>query len=30
MAWIKTIPFTEAQGKLREALDAQQALYPKE
>lgn len=30
MAWIKTIPFTEAVGKLREALDAQHALYPKE
>jgi len=30
MAWIKTIPFTEAQGALRRALDAQQRLYPKE
>jgi hypothetical protein len=30
MAWIKTVPFTQAEGKLREALDAQQALYPKE
>ena len=30
MAWIKTIPFTQADAKLREALDAQQALYPKE
>ena len=30
MAWIKTIPFTEATGALREALDAQQKLYPKE
>jgi hypothetical protein len=30
MAWIKTIPFTEATGKLREALDGQHALYPKE
>jgi hypothetical protein len=30
MAWIKTIPFTEADGALRRALDAQQKLYPKE
>jgi hypothetical protein len=30
MAWIKTIPFTEATGPLKAALDAQQALYPKE
>jgi hypothetical protein len=30
MAWIKTIPFTEADEELRRALDAQQALYPKE
>lgn len=30
MAWIKTIPFTEADAPLRAALDAQQRLYPKE
>jgi hypothetical protein len=30
MAWIKTIPFTRADGALRAALDAQQKLYPKE
>lgn len=30
MAWIKTIPFTEADGALREALEAQRGLYPKE
>ena len=30
MAWIKTIPFTEADEALRRALDAQHALYPKE
>jgi hypothetical protein len=30
MAWIKTIPFTEAEGPLKQALEAQQALYPKE
>jgi hypothetical protein len=30
MAWIKTIPFTEAEGALRKALDAQQTLYPRE
>ena len=30
MAWIRTIPFTEAGEELRRALDAQQALYPKE
>ena len=30
MAWIKTIPFTEAGPALRRALDAQQRLYPKE
>lgn len=30
MAWIKTIPFTEADEALRSALDAQQGLYPKE
>ena len=30
MAWIKTIPFPEADEDLRRALDAQHALYPKE
>ena len=30
MAWIKTIPFTEADEALRAALDAQRALYPQE
>ena len=30
MAWIKTIPFTEADAVLRAALDAQQRLYPSE
>jgi hypothetical protein len=30
MAWIKTIPFTEADATLRAALAAQQALYPRE
>lgn len=30
MAWIKTVPFTEAEGALKAALDAQDALYPPE
>jgi hypothetical protein len=30
MAWIKTIPFTQAEPALRAALDAQAKLYPKE
>ena len=30
MAWIRTIPFTEADEPLRKALEAQHALYPKE
>jgi len=30
MAWIKTIPFTQADAALRAALDAQAKLYPKE
>jgi hypothetical protein len=30
MAWIKTIPFTEADDALRDALEAQHRLYPKE
>ncbi len=28
MTWIKTIPFEEADEKLRSALDAQRGLYP--
>jgi len=30
VTWIKTIPPSEAQGKLREALERQRALYPAE
>jgi hypothetical protein len=30
MAWIKTIPFTEADETLRRAIEGQNALYPKE
>jgi hypothetical protein len=30
MAWIKTIPFEEADAALRQALEAQHSLYPKE
>jgi hypothetical protein len=30
MAWIKTIPFEEADETLRQVLEAQHALYPKE
>jgi hypothetical protein len=30
MAWIKTIPFTEADETLRKALDGQHKLYPAE
>lgn len=30
MAWIKTIPFEEADAKLRQALEDQRALYPSE
>lgn len=30
MAWIKTIPFTEASDELREALEKQRGLYPEE
>jgi hypothetical protein len=30
MAWIKTVPFTEAGPELKQALEAQHALYPKE
>lgn len=30
MTWIKTIPFAEADEKLRRALEAQRELYPPE
>ena len=30
MTWIKTIPISEADGRLREALEKQKALYPQE
>lgn len=30
MAWIKTVPFVEADEKLREAMEGQRALYPAE
>jgi hypothetical protein len=30
MAWIKTIPFDEAEGTLRELMMKQRALYPPE
>jgi alkylhydroperoxidase family enzyme len=30
MTWIKTIPLTEADEKLRHAIEAQRSLYPKE
>lgn len=30
MAWIKTVPFQEADEKLREAIRRQRALYPPE
>ncbi len=30
MTWIRTIPLTEADEKLRGAVEAQRALYPKE
>jgi hypothetical protein len=30
MAWIKTIPFDEADEPLRRALEAQHELYPRE
>ena len=30
MTWIRTVPLTEADEKLRSAVDAQKALYPKE
>lgn len=30
MTWIKTVPFDEADEKLREAMQAQRGLYPVE
>jgi hypothetical protein len=30
MTWIKTIPYAEADQKLREAIEGERALYPKE
>ncbi len=30
MTWIRTVPLTEADEKLRRAVEAQKALYPKE
>jgi alkylhydroperoxidase family enzyme len=30
MTWIRTVPLTEADEKLRSAVEAQKALYPKE
>jgi hypothetical protein len=30
MAWIKTVPMTEADEKLQQAIEAQKALYPME
>ena len=30
MAWIKTISYQEADAKLRQAMDEQRSLYPKE
>ena len=30
MTWIRTIPFTQAEGALKAALEAQHGLYPKE
>ena len=30
MTWIKTVPLTEADEKLRQAVEEQKALYPKE
>jgi hypothetical protein len=28
MTWIKTVPFSEADEQLRQAMEAQRALYP--
>jgi hypothetical protein len=30
MTWIQTIPFAQATGKLREAVERERALYPPE
>ena len=30
MTWIRTIPFAEADDELRQAMEAQKALYPQE
>jgi hypothetical protein len=30
MTWIKTVPLSEADDKLRQALEKQRALYPQE
>ena len=30
MTWIRTIGYSESEGKLREAVDAERALYPAE
>ncbi len=30
MTWIKTIPFSEADGKLRQAIAEQRRVYPRE
>ena len=30
MTWIKTVPFDEADEKLRQAMEAQRGLYPAE
>lgn len=30
MTWIKTIPLSEADDKLRQAIEAQRSMYPKE
>ena len=30
MTWIRTVPLSQAEGKLREALENQMGLYPRE
>jgi len=30
MAWIKTVPLSQADDKLKQAMEAQKSLYPKE
>lgn len=30
MTWIRTVPLTEADERLKKAMEAQRALYPKE